>query len=210
MNSELLRMVIPEPTEEEIRSACRAKKDELGFDIEKALFPHHPFKDAPLREVSIEDAIKLARDSMRDSMCDSMCDSMRDSMRYSVRGSVWDSVWDSVSDSVRDSVWDSVWDSVSDSVRDSVRDSTRDSVSYSVRDSVRYSVRYSVRDSVRYSVWAYISSIFFNIEKWEHVEHEVGINPFQSSIDLWEAGYIPVYIKDKIQLYTKDGLTWEG
>jgi hypothetical protein len=194
MNSELLRMVIPEPTEEETRAACRAKKNELGFDIEKALFPHHPFKNAPLREISIEDAIKLARDSARYSVSYPVCDSMRDS----VRDSVWDSVWSSV--------WDSVWYSVRDSVSYSMRDSVWDPV----RDSVRDSVWDSVRDSVWDSVWAYMSSIFFNIEKWEDVDHEVGINPFQPSIDLWEAGYIHVYIEDKIQLYTKDGLTWEG
>jgi hypothetical protein len=174
MSSELLRMVTSEPTEEGIRAACRAKKDVLGFDIEKTLFPHHPFKDAPLREISIEDAIKLARDSMRDSVRDSVWGSVR----YSVSDSAWDSVWESVCDSM----WDSVWGSVLDSVRDSVRD----------------------------SVWAYISSIFYNIEKWKYVEHDVGVNPFQSSIDLWEAGYIPVYIEDKIQLHTKDGLVWEG
>jgi hypothetical protein len=80
----------------------------------------------------------------------------------------------------------------------------------SVRDSVRASMRDSVCGPVWDSVWAYISSIFFNIEKWEDVEHEVGVNPFQPSIDLWEAGYIPVYVEDKIQLYTKDGLVWEG
>jgi hypothetical protein len=187
-------MLTSEPTEEGIRSACRAKKDELGFDIEKAMFPHHPFKNAPLREISIEDAIKLARDSVRGPVRDSVCDSMRDS----VRDSVWDSVWSSV--------WDSVWYSVRDSVSYSMRDSVWDPV----RDSVRDSVWDSVRDSVWDSVWAYMSSIFYNIEKWKHVEHDVGVNPFQSSIDLWEAGYIPVYIEDKIQLHTKDGLVWEG
>jgi hypothetical protein len=181
MNSELLIMAL-EPTEEEIRAACRAKKDALGFDIEKAMFPHHPFKNAPLREISIEDAIKL------------------------VRYSVWDSVRDTVRDSMWDSVWDSVWDSMWDSVLDSVIDSVLDSVRKSVRDSVRTPVRHSVQGLVR----GYISSIFYNIEKWEDVEHEVGVNPYQPSIDLWEAGYIPVYIKDKIQLHTKDGLVWEG
>ena len=82
--------------------------------------------------------------------------------------------------------------------------------SASVRGSVRAAGRASVRASVRGSVWAYISSIFFNIEIWEGVEHEKGVNPFQSAIDLWEAGYIPVYIDNKIQLHTKDGLVWKG
>ena len=80
----------------------------------------------------------------------------------------------------------------------------------SVRDLVRDLLRDSVSDSVWYSVRAYIASIFFSIEKWERVGHEAGVNPFQSAIDLWESGYIPVYHAKKIQLYTKDGLVWEG
>ena len=172
MNKELLRMVIPEPTEEEIRAACRAKKDELGFDIEKAMFPHHPFNDAPLREISLEEAMILAREF------------------GTVRASVRASLRDLVRDLVEDLVWDLVWNSVRDSVRDLVRDSVSDSVWYSVR--------------------AYIASIFFSIEKWGRVEHEAGVNSFRSGIDLWESGYIPVYHAKKIQIYTKDGLVWEG
>ena len=86
MNNELLRMVIPEPTEEEIRAACRAKKDELGFDIEKAIFPHHPFEDAPLREISLEEAVILARNF--------------GTVRASLRASAWDLVRDLVEDLV--------------------------------------------------------------------------------------------------------------
>jgi len=95
--------------------------------------------------------------------------------------------WSSVRDSVRDSVWDSVRDSVWDSVRDSVRDSVWGSVWDSVWDSVRDSVRGSVRDSVRGSVWdsvrGYISSIF----------PDLGENPFQSCIDLWDKGLVPSF-----------------
>jgi len=184
MNSELLEMVTPEPTEEEVRAACRAKKNELGFDIEKAMFPHNPFNDAPLRETSLEDAIILAREF----------------------GTVWESVGASMVKSVRKSVRASVWESV----RESVMDSVFYSVLESVEGSVGASVWPSVLESVRVSVWAYVSSIFFNVEKWDGIEHEVGVNPFQPSIDLWEAGYVPVYHDNKIQLYTKDGLVWEG
>ena len=97
--------------------------------------------------------------------------------------------------------WDSVRDSVGASVRDSVGDSVRASVGasvwVSVWDSVRASVWASVRDSVRDSVGAYISS-FFNIEKWKYINHEKGVNPFQSCIDLWEVGFSPNF----------DGKTW--
>ena len=51
--------------------------------------------------------------------------------------------------------------------------------------------------SVWASVWAYMSS-FFNIPKWEHIDHEQGINPFQSCIDLWDQGLVPSF----------DGTTW--
>lgn len=53
---------------------------------------------------------------------------------------------------------------------------------------VRYSVRYSVWASVR----AYMSS-FFDIPKWQGIDHEKGKNPFQSAIDLWEAGLVPSF-----------------
>jgi hypothetical protein len=71
----------------------------------------------------------------------------------------------------------------------SVRDSVRDSV----RSSVRSSVGASVRDSVWDSVWAYVSSLFPNIKKWEGIDHEEGVNPFQSGIDLWKRGLVPSF-----------------
>ena len=112
--------------------------------------------------------------------------------------------WASVSDSVRYSVWDLVWDSVRYSVR------------YSVWDLVWDSVRASVWDSVRYSVWdlvgAYASSIFTNVKKWDGIEHEEGVNPFQSGIDLVEGGYIASLDGNKWRLHTgKDAdVVWEG
>ncbi len=110
-----------------------------------------------------------------------------------VRASVWDSVWDSVRASVRASVWDSVWASVWDSVRDSVRASVRASVGVSVFD----------------SVWVYISSLFPNVKKWKYVNHEEGVNPFKSCIDLWKGGYVPSFDGKTWRLHTKDGIVWE-
>ena len=107
----------------------------------------------------------------------------------SVRASIWDSVGDSIWNSVRDSIWNSVWDSVMDSVGDSVMD--------------------LVRASVRASVWAYISSLFPNIKKWKYVNHEDGVNPFQSCIDLWKGGYVPSFDGKTWRLHTKDGIVWE-
>jgi len=42
-------------------------------------------------------------------------------------------------------------------------------------------------------VWAYISSLFPNIKKWKYIEHKEGVNPFQSSIDLWHMGLVPSF-----------------
>ncbi len=110
-----------------------------------------------------------------------------------VMTSVGTSVWDSV----RVSVWDSVWVSVRVSVWDSIG------------DSVRASVGASVGDSVWASVWAYISSLFTNIEQWKYVKHEAGVNPFQSGINLWKGGYVPSFDKKTWRLHTKNGIVWE-
>ena len=46
--------------------------------------------------------------------------------------------------------------------------------------------------SVGDSVGAYISSLFQNITKWKYFENAEG-NPFQSCIDLWNAGFVPSF-----------------
>ena len=97
-----------------------------------------------------------------------------------VRASVWASVWASVAASVADSVRASVGDSVRASVGDSVR--------ASVADSVRASVADSVADSVAASVGSY-----FILDKWKYIRHEKGKYPFQSAVDLFEAGYVPSF-----------------
>jgi hypothetical protein len=80
---------------------------------------------------------------------------------------------------------------------DSMRDFVWNSMRYSVVDSVWYSVWYSVRDfvwvSVRDCFYAYISSLFPNIKKWKYIDHEEGVNPFQSGIDLWHMGLVPSF-----------------
>jgi hypothetical protein len=55
------------------------------------------------------------------------------------------------------------------------------------------SVWASVGDSVWDSVWAYISSLFPNIKKWEYIDHAEGVNPFQAGIDLWNMGLVPTF-----------------
>jgi hypothetical protein len=85
------------------------------------------------------------------------------------------------------------WASVGAYVRDSVRASVWASVWASVRDSVWASVWASVGASVWDSAGAYISSLFPNIQKWEYIDHEPGINPYQPGIDLWRSGFAPSF-----------------
>jgi len=85
----------------------------------------------------------------------------------------------------------------------------RASVWNSVRDSVRDSVCDSVWNSVWNSVGAYVSSLFPNIKKWKYVDHEEGVNPFQSCVDLWKGGYVPSFDGKTWRLHTKDGIAWE-
>ncbi len=111
--------------------------------------------------------------------------------------------WASVKTSVRASVWASVgasvWDSVGASVWDSVVDSVRASVGASVKTSVRDSVWDSVWASVVDSVWSYISSFF-----------DIGENPFQSAIDLWNRGLVPSFDGIYWRLHGKDGkIIWK-
>jgi len=208
MNNELLRMIIPQPTEIEIRKLCREKKEELGFDIEKALFPVNPLMIEP--KISVDDAVILLKvwNSVRNSAMNSVSDSAMYSAMNSISDSVMDSVWNSAMNSISDSVMDSVWNSVWNSVRNSVRDSAMNSVWNSVRNSVRD----SVSDSVMDSVWAYLSSMFYKIEKWDGFDHDPGVNPFQSCIDLWESGYIASFDGKQWRLHTgeKANIVWEG
>ena len=77
-----------------------------------------------------------------------------------------------------------------------------DSVRASVRDSVRASVWDSVRASVRDSVWAYTSSLFPNIKKWNYINHKKGVNPFQPCIDLWHKSLVPSFDGKAWRLHT--------
>jgi len=200
--------------------------DELfGWNYTEAINPIHPFK-IPTPKITQKEIDLLKKwtsvmasvgDSVQTSVMASVGDSVQTSVRASARASVWASVRASVQTSVGDSVWDLVWASVGNSVWDSVRDSVWDSVWASVRASVQTSVGDSVGnlvwdsvgdsvgnlvwDSVRDSVWAsvraYIGS-FFQIEKWQYIDHEPWKYPFQAAVDLWKIGLVPSF----------DGNTW--
>jgi len=144
----------------------------------------NPFKDKNKTHVYKSDIELLKKwASVRASVRASVGASVKTSVRASVKTSVRDSVWDSVVDSVKASVWDSVVDSVWASVGASVWDSVVDSVWTSVVD----------------SVWSYISSFF-----------DIGENPFQSAIDLWNRGLVPSFDGIYWRLHGKDGkIIWK-
>ena len=60
----------------------------------------------------------------------------------------------------------------------------------------------SVRDSVGDSVWAYVGYLFQGIKTWKYVEHVPGVYPFQSAVNLWHRGFIPVMVDNKWGLYS--------
>lgn len=119
VNKDLLKLIQPDPTEEQVRELCRAKKDELGFDIEKAIFPLNPLTDIDEPLISIEGAVLLAEQwagvwgsvgaSVGASVRESVPDNVGVIVGASVLGSVGSSVRDSVPDNVLGSVWASVW-----------------------------------------------------------------------------------------------------
>ena len=179
----------------EVKRLALAEEKKVGYKLAEALFPVNPLLversgGATNTETGLLKNWDAVWGSVGNSVWYSVWGSVRDSVRGSVRGSV--------GNSVGDSVWCSVWDSVGNSVGASVWDAVGDSVWGSAWDSVWGSVRDSVRGSVGGSVGAYISSLFPNISKWQGVDHEEGVNPFQSCIDLWLAGLVPSF----------DGKTW--
>ena len=57
-------------------------------------------------------------------------------------------------------------------------------------------------DSVRDSVWDSVGYLFQGIKTWKYVEHVPGVYPFQSAVNLWYRGFIPVRIGYKWGLYS--------
>jgi hypothetical protein len=191
--------LVREVSRKEIKQLALAEEERAGYKLAEALFPVHPLKIKRRNPHSVtKGEIKLLKKWA----------SVGDSVWSSVWSSVEDSVWDSVGASVRDSVGASVGSSVWSSVEDSVWDSVGDSVWDSAWDSVGASVGASVGDSV----WAYISSLFPNIKKWEYIEHEEGINPFQPCIDLWHRGLVLSFDGKTWRLHAgeKANIVWEG
>ncbi|MCK9575568.1 MAG: hypothetical protein M0R51_06385 [Clostridia bacterium] len=175
------QIFVKELTIEEVKSLVREESSKMDWNYYDMLFPKNP-----LGKISIvtENHKQLLK--------------QWSSVWSSVRDSVGSSVWSSVGDSVGDSIWSSVWSSVGSSVWSSVGDSVWSSIWSSVWSSIWSLVGDSIWSSVRDSVGAYVSSGFPNIKKWKYIDHEEGINPFQSGIDLWNDNLVPSF----------DGKTW--
>jgi hypothetical protein len=60
--------------------------------------------------------------------------------------------------------------------------------------------------------WAYISSFFPNIKKWEFIKHKEYVNPFKPGSDLWRSGLVPTFDWKTWKLYggKNKNLLWEG
>ena len=106
-----------------------------------------------------------------------------------VRSRVGYAVWKSVGRSAWGGARVLVWNSLEHSLERDMVDNVANSVWGSVNkdDSAMDSVRVSLWDGV----WAYMSSLFPGIAKWQG--HPEGVNPFQPCIDLWHAGFVPSF-----------------
>ena len=179
--------VLRKLTKKELIAGLKIANEQMGYDVLHSVFPVNPLrgntKTVTEKEVELLKiwasvrASAIRSGSVRASVWDSVAGSVRNLAIDSVTGSLL--AWALVIDSVRASVWDSVWASIKAAVIQSG----------SASDSVWASVIDSVIDSVR----AYISSLFPNIKKWEHIEYEEGVNPFLSVITLWNRGFIPSF-----------------
>ena len=189
--------IIKEASLEDIKTSLEYANHLRGYNVLESVFPFNPF--SVVNEPTENDYANL-----------NLWASVRSSFVVSVLDSVWTSVRASVGDSVRISVWNYVRASVGDSVLDSVRNfiwtSVGASVGAYVGDSVWAYVGDSVGASVGDSVLAYVSNLFPGITKWEGINHEKGVNPFQQYIDLWYRGFIPVKINGEYKLVNKNGL----
>jgi hypothetical protein len=166
---------------EEVKELVKQQSEKMDWDYYSALFPYNPLcKKTKVTKKHIELLKQWS--------------SIECAVWYYVTCSIEDSIGYLVKNCVKDSVWDYLGTFANNSFIASVKPSLIASVIYSMRASAVHSIKSSVRDSVG----AYMSSLFPNIKKWEGIEHEEGVNPFQSGIDLWNSNLVPSF----------DGTTW--
>jgi hypothetical protein len=163
----------------EIKQLAKDKEKTCGYKLFELLFPFNPLTVYTEEEAKEIIVTPLTIERLHEWQYVSK--DFRDFARNSVGAFIWYSVGNCFGSSVRDFIWDSVWAFVWAPVWDSI-------------------FWYSVRNSIEDSVGAYISSLFPGIEKCDGiVAHKPGVNPFQSSVDLWRSGFVPSF----------DGKTWK-
>lgn len=167
---------------DEIKQMAVSRERECGYKLSEVLFPFNPLVVFTDEEAMEKIVTPLTLERLREWIA------VQDSVEYSVGTSV--------RICIQDSVGSHVWHSVRGSVG-----------TY-----VRYSINHFVGDSVWASIWAYISSLFPDIEKWKYIDHELGVNPFQPGIDLWKSGFVPSFYGKKWRLHAgpKATVVWEG
>jgi hypothetical protein len=172
----------------EIKQMAIDREETCGYKLSEVIFPFNPFTVYTEKEMTEKIVTPQIIKKLNE----------------------WETVCETVSKFVSESVWETVWATVRKTVRKTVRETVRKTVWEPVWESVWETVWKFVRKFVRETVWenawetvsyfinAYISSLFPDIEKWYGIEHEPGVNPFQSGVDLWRAGFVPSF----------DGKTW--
>jgi hypothetical protein len=135
--------------------------------------------------------------------CASVRSSMVISLRYTIpplffHTSVLDSLRTSVLDSLVNVLWNSFGTNVLDSAFNSMRTRLR------TRLSTRLGI--SLRDSVWDSMYCQVGAMFPGIDEWKYTEKvRYKGYPFQAWVDLWNDGYIPLYLDGKWHLWKNNG-----
>jgi hypothetical protein len=192
----------------EHESLCRAemviwvKEIQSFLNIEEIKNPIHPFKIKPPDKITEEHLFLLKKWVF-------VLQSIRESFEDSVLEPIRESFLDSILDSIRYSVWESIGESVFDSFGSFFLNSLRDSVEYSVLN--------SLREYVGVFFWAYIGTMFQNIEEWKYIDYtnpifQKGEYPFQAAADLWKLGLVPVFDYKVWKLHggPRANILWEG
>lgn len=170
-----------------IRELPDSEKDSMyGFSYNEAIHPIDPC------EITSELA---ERDKENLKQWASVSDSVWAYARDLFYGSV-----EPFSSSVRTMVMNSVMDSITESLSNSILSSFRISFSGTLSKSIRN----SVGDSISDSFWAYVGSLFPTVGFYVYLARLDNTKvkyPFQSGVELWKRGFIPIRLNKKWNLY---------
>jgi len=171
--------LVREIDKDTIKQLAFDKSADIGYDLVHAIYPVNPLTDIAENEITREDIDNLrkwdyVRTSMRNSVWESVNNYITTSIISSVRASIRSSLWEPVGEHVNNSVRRSVWNLADNPIKNSYNSCWID-------------------NSIENAIWAYLSSLFPNIKKWESIDHEEEKNPFHPCIDLWMRGFVPSF-----------------